>query len=133
MALTEYPSNFWPKKLNALQFWILINNQEDFPAWLTYFSTSLLPKSLLTQTANKYRPICCLNTAVKLLTSIIADSIYDHLEKASFLEEEQKSCIRDRIGTKDQLLINKTILEDCKRRQRNLSMAQRRCMHDCSQ
>ena len=27
------------------------------------------------------------------------------------------------MGTKDQLLINKTVLEDCKRRQRNLSMA----------
>ena len=39
------------------------------------------------------------------------------------MEEEQKGCIRDIMGTKDQLLINKTILEDCKRRQRNLSMA----------
>ena len=101
----------------------LISNQEEPPAWLTQGTTSLLPKSEDTQKANKYRPICCLNTTYKLLTGIIADSIYAHLEKGEFLENEQKGCIRDKMGTKDQLLINKTILEDCRRRQRNLSMA----------
>jgi len=39
------------------------------------------------------------------------------------MENEQKGCIRKKMGTKDQLLINKSILEDAKRRQRNLSMA----------
>ena len=121
--------NFWLKKLSSLHphyantFNKLINKEEETPAWLTHGTTSLLPKSEDTQLANKYRPICCLNTTYKLLTGIIADSIYCHLEKGDFLEEEQKGCIRDRLGTKDQLLINKTILEDCKRRQRNLSMA----------
>ena len=121
--------NFWLKKLEALHphyactFNKLINNQEQSPSWLTHGSTSLLPKSEDTQMANKYRPICCLNTTYKLLTGIIADSIYNHLDRGDFLEEEQKGCIRDRLGTMDQLLINKTILEDCKRRQRNLSMA----------
>ena len=37
---------------------------------------------------------------------IIADSVYDHLVRGDFLEEEQKGCIRNRIGTKDELLIN---------------------------
>ena len=41
----------------------------------------------------------------------------------NYLENEQKGCIKKRLGTKDQLLINKAILEDAKRRQRNLSMA----------
>ena len=121
--------NFWLKKLNSLHphyacsFNKLVTNQELPPAWLTHGSTKLLPKSKETQKANKYRPICCLSTTYKLLTGIIADSIYDHLNRGNFLEEEQKGCIRDRLGTKDQLLINKTILEDCRRRQRNLSMA----------
>lgn len=39
------------------------------------------------------------------------------------MEKEQKGCVKNKLGTKDQLLINKTILEDCKKRQRNLSMA----------
>ena len=53
---------------------------------------------------------------------MIADAIYEHLERWQYLEEEQKGCIRQRQGTKHQLLINKSILEDCKRRE-NLSMA----------
>ena len=56
-------------------------------------------------------------------TGIIADAIYDHLDAGNYLENEQKGCIRKKLGTKDQLLINKTILEDCRKRQRNLSMA----------
>ena len=121
--------NFWLKKLSSLHphyantFNKLINREEESPTWFTHGATSLLPKSEDTHLANKYRPICCLNTTYKLLTGIIADSIYSQLEKGDFLEEEQKGCIRERLGTKDQLLINKTILEDCKRRQRNLSMA----------
>ena len=40
-----------------------------------------------------------------------------------YLEEEQKGCIKKKLGAKHQLLINKAILEDCRKRQRNLSMA----------
>ena len=126
---TDKIPNFWLKKLTSLHshyactFNKLLNKEEEFPVWYTHGKTSLLPKSENTQMANKYRPICCLNTTYKLLNGIIADSIYSHLDKGNFLEEEQKGCIRDRLGTKDQLLINKTILEDAKRRQRNLSMA----------
>ena len=98
-------------------------DEENPPDWLTRGKTTLLPKSQETHLPNKYLPICCLNTTYKLLTGIIADSIYDHLDRGDYLEKEQKGCIRNRFGTKDQLLVNKTILEDCKRRQRNLSMA----------
>ena len=121
--------NFWLKKLEALHphladsFDNLVSNQAELPDWLTRGNTSLLPKSHETHLPNKYRPICCLNTTYKLLTGIIADAIYDHLDRGDYLEKEQKGCIRSRFGTKDQLLVNKTILEDCKRRKRNLSMA----------
>ena len=39
------------------------------------------------------------------------------------LEKQQKGCIRKTLGTKDQLLINKAITENSKKRQTNLSMA----------
>ena len=122
-------TNYWLKKLNALHphyacsFQKMLASEEETPDWLTLGSTSLLPKSQDTHLPNKYRPICCLSTTYKLLTGIISDALYDHLDKGDFLEEEQKGCIRNRLGTKHQLLINKTILEDCKRRQRNLSIA----------
>ena len=38
------------------------------------------------------------------------------------MPEEQKGCQRNSRGTKDQLLIDKTILRDCKRRHTNLAM-----------
>ena len=121
--------NFWLKKVTALHphyvltFMKIQKGDEQSPEWLTMGNTNLLPKSNETQLPNKYRPICCLPTTYKWLTGIIADAIYEHLENGNYLEKEQKGCIRKKLGTKDQLLINKTILEDCKRRQRNLSMA----------
>ena len=39
------------------------------------------------------------------------------------LEKQQKGCIRKTLGANDQLLINKTIAENSKKRQTNLSMA----------
>ena len=47
--------------------------------------------------------------------------MYTHLE--GILPEEQQECRRRSRGTKDQLLIDKAILEDCKKRHTNLAMA----------
>ena len=121
--------NFWMKELRCFHhhyariFNSIINDNLETPKWLTTGTTSLLPKSKDTTLPNKYRPICCLPTTYKLLTGMISDAIYDHLDPNQYLEEEQKGCRRQRQGTKHQLLINNSILEDCKRRARNLSMA----------
>ena len=45
--------------------------------------------------ASSYRPITCLPLTWKLLTSIIADEIYNHLEKNNLLPEEQKGSRRN--------------------------------------
>ena len=121
--------NFWLKKLNCFHYQYahifnkILQENLDTPIWLTTGTTSLLPKSKETTLPNKYRPICCLPTTYKLLTGLIADKVYEHLDFNNFLEEEQKGCRRNRQGTKHQLLINKSVLEDCKKRARNLSMA----------
>ena len=70
-----------------------------------------------------YRPISCLPLMWKPLTGIIAESEYYFLEVNNVMPEEQKECRRNSRGTKDQLLIDKTILRDCKRRHTNLAMA----------
>ena len=49
----------------------------------------------------------------KLLTGVIAESMYGYLERNNILPEEQKGCRRKSRGTKDQLLIDKVILQDC--------------------
>ena len=59
----------------------------------------------------------------KLLTGIVADEIYNHLEGNDFLQEEQKGCCRNSRDTKDQLLIDKTDMKNYRRRKVGLSMA----------
>ena len=48
----------------------------------------------------------------KLLTSILADEIYDYLEKKMLLPEEQKGCRRKSKGTGDLLFIDKMMLRE---------------------
>ena len=59
----------------------------------------------------------------KLLTSILADEIYDHLEKKMLLPEEQKGCRRKSKGTDDILFIDKMILREVRMRKKNLAVA----------
>ena len=54
---------------------------------------------------------------------VIAESMYTFLEWKDVLPNEQKGCRRKTRGTKDQLLIDKLVLKDCKKRCTNLSMA----------
>jgi len=64
-----------------------------------------------------------LNTIYKTLTRIIAKRISTHLEEQSLLPAEKKGCHPGRKGCKDQLMISKAIYEDCRRRNKNLSIA----------
>ena len=57
-----------------------------------------------------------------LLTGVIAEEMYNYLEREKILLEQQKGCKRGSRGTKDQLLIDKTVLKDCKKRHTNLFM-----------
>ena len=59
----------------------------------------------------------------KLLTGIISEDMYCFMENENLLPEEQKGCRRKSRGTKDQLLIDKAILKDCRKRRTNLAMA----------
>jgi len=70
-----------------------------------------------------YRPIACLSTFYKVLTSILTERSYTHIIKNDIIPEEQRGCARNSFGCKDQLLINKMIIEDCKKKKENLSMA----------
>ena len=71
---------------------------------------------------SNYRPITCLPLMKKLITGIAADEIYNHLEENDLLPEEQKSCRRNSRGTKDQLLIDKAVMKNRRRRKVGLSM-----------
>ena len=50
------------------------------------------------------------------MTGMLAEKIYSHLERENVVQFEQKECGKGIRRTKGQLLINKTVLRDCKRR-----------------
>ena len=62
-------------------------------------------------------------TDVEAFKGVIAKEMDDYLEKEKLLPEEQKRCREGSLRTKDQLLIDKTVLKDCKEKHINLSMA----------
>ncbi|XP_063587852.1 uncharacterized protein LOC134765239 [Penaeus indicus] len=101
----------------------ILMGTDTLPKWLTHGRTVLCQKDPRKGNAVKnYRPITCLPLMWKLMTGIIADQMYDYLEREYLLPDEQKGCRRRSRGTKDQLLIDKTTLKDCKKRHTNLAM-----------
>ena len=59
----------------------------------------------------------------KLLTGVIADQIYAHLNRENLLPEEQKGCRKGSRGTRDLLYIDRTVIKEVKSRNKNLAMA----------
>ena len=72
---------------------------------------------------SNFRPITCLPLIWKLLTGILAEELYRHHEKTKLLPWEQKGCRKGIQGTEDQLIIDKMLVEDCKRRLTSLAVA----------
>ena len=52
----------------------------------------------------------------------LSDEIYYHLEENDLLPEGQKGCRRNSRCTKDELIIDKAVMKNCKRRKIGLSM-----------
>ena len=73
--------------------------------------------------ATNYRPIACFSTNVEIALGYLADRVYNHLLDNKLLPEEQKVARKKSRGTKDQLLIEKTILKEVKRLKKNLAMS----------
>ena len=58
-----------------------------------------------------------------LWTAVLADELYRHLDEKDLLLWEQKGCRKGSRDTKDQLLIDKTIVKNCKRILTSLGVA----------
>ena len=94
------------------------------PSWLTRGRTSLLQndKSKGNVTSN-YRPITFLPLIWKLLTGVIADQIYQHLDQETLLPEEQKGCRKGSRETNDPIYIDRAVIKEVKSRNKNSAMA----------
>ena len=79
--------NFWLKNFTCSHEYIahcysnILHKPEESPLWLTNGVTYLLPKTEETTKPKNYRPITCLPTLYKILTSIIADRTYKYLDE----------------------------------------------------
>ena len=120
---------FWFKKFRNLHPAIRVYLEEcvesgNVPDWLVKGRTVLIMKDRKKgKVASNYRPIACLPLMWKLLSGIFAEKIYGHLKANDLLPDEQKGCRKQSRGTKDQLLIDKTILKESRRLKKNLAMA----------
>ena len=114
---------YWLKNLTELHMRIaaqlneLLNSRAEFPSWMNEGKTILCQKNPGRGNAiDNYRPITCLPLMLKLLTGMMSNALYDFMENSGKLPNEQKGCRRKSRGTKDQLLIDKTVLNDCRKR-----------------
>ena len=120
---------FWIKKLTGLHSRLQDCLQDcicqgNLPEWMFRGRTVLIQKDTAKGAqASNYRPIACLPMMWKLLTEVMGETLYHHLERNGLLTDEQKGCRKGSRGTKDQLLVDKAILKNCRRRLTNLSMA----------
>ena len=121
--------NFWLNSLTAAHQPLtntlneIMKQPDKIPPWLSDGMTYLIPKTKETEDPKNYRPITCLTTTYKLLSAMITDRIHLFLDQNDIFPNEQKGCKKKCYGSKDQLMINKTIIETCKRKHHNLSTA----------
>ena len=121
---------YWLKNLTylhppiAVQINHILDDERPLSAWMTFGKTVLCHKDLAEGSAvDNYRPISCLLLMWKLITGILAEKMCSHLEKENVPPSEQKVCHKGSHRTKDQLLIDRMVSIDCKRRHTNLAKA----------
>ena len=86
------------------------------PKWFCQGTAYLLIKTNEIANAKNYRPITSLPTSYKLLT-------YVNMEDHNIFPIKQKGCRKGSYGCKDQLLVNKIILENAKTKEKHMSTA----------
>ena len=125
----DHVHGYWLKNFRSLHERMALQLQDclvqgKVPSWMTEAKTVLIMKDVKKgNIASNYRPITCLPVMYKLLTSMIAEDLYRHMDDQQLFPEEQKGCKKRSRGTKDQLIIDKAVLKDCRSRKTNLAMA----------
>ena len=83
----------------------------------------LLPKTKNLTDEKNYRPITCLNTSYKLLTGLVGKYMREHTMENDIWDEGQLGAVVGVLGTVDQLIIDRSIMEEVKTYHRNLAVA----------
>ena len=101
----------------------ILEGAKEMPSWMTHQRRVLCQKDPVKRNSvEKFKPITYLPLMWELLAGIFSEDMYCFMENKHLLPKEQKGCRRKSRGTKDQLLIDKTILKYCRKRRANLAM-----------
>ena len=94
----DYVQGYWLKKLPGLHARLQLHlkdcvNLGNVPEWMVKRRTVLIQKDAMKGTwADNYHPITCLPIMWKLLTGVMGEKLYQHLERNGMLADEQKGC-----------------------------------------
>ena len=92
---------YWLKNLSSLHDRIAcqlnaVVEKGDVPAWLTYGRTvSCVKDRSKRNAASNFRPISCLPLMWKLLTGMLSEQLYEHVDINDMLPSEQKGCRKE--------------------------------------
>ena len=84
--------NFWLKQLTATHRHIAaifnkLIEEDQIPEWLTAGVTFLIPENENTENPKNYRPVTCLPTMYKLITSVISRRMQKYMDDENFIPE----------------------------------------------
>lgn len=107
----------------AKSFQELLKGEGSLPEFLTSGITYLIPKDSDSTDPAKQRPITCLPTIYKVMTSVLSGKIEEFLTEENLLAEEQKGCVVGSRGCKEQLTIDTIVSKQAVHSHRNLHTA----------
>jgi len=93
-------ANFWLKQLTATHkhmaalFNKLIED-DQIPEWLTAGVAFLIPKKENTENSKNYRPVTCLPTIYKLMTSITSRRLQKYMDDENLMPKSRKGAALD--------------------------------------
>jgi hypothetical protein len=99
-----------------------LDDPSVLPRFVTVGVTYMLPKSGPASEPKNYRPITCLPTLFKILTSVISSKLYAHLTENTILAPEQVGCHKGLRGCKELLIVDSVVSQQAKKEQRDISV-----------
>lgn len=91
-----------------------LNNPHVISDYYTHCTAHMIPKKGPLNKAKKYRPITCLPSVYKLLTSILAYKINNHLKIHNIMAWQQNGCKRKGRGCEELLVIDNMITKQAR-------------------
>ncbi|KAI5742241.1 hypothetical protein M8J77_004984 [Diaphorina citri] len=120
--------NYWFKYFTnvhpvlATQFQECLRTPDMLPKYFTEGVTYMLPKSGNLGDPGNYRPITCLPSIYKILSSIVKTKVYEHVVHNNILASEQNGARTKSRGSKESLAIDTIITKQARIKCKDLSV-----------